>query len=104
MVATQAGVTLQSFEYRSESDTYWTQYDQETTLPSLAVVASLSKALDTPPNDLKPLYDAVDSDALNELLRIREPMEGDISVTFTAEGHSITVHSYGAVSITLSGH
>ena len=50
MIATQAGVNLESFEYRPETDTYWTQYDQGTTPPSLAVIASLSEALDTPPD------------------------------------------------------
>jgi transcriptional regulator with XRE-family HTH domain len=91
MVATQAGIDLESFEYRSESDTYRTQYDQGTTPPSLAVIASLSKALDTPPVELEPLHEAVDGDALDELLRIRETADGDISVTFTFAGHSITV-------------
>lgn len=104
MITTQAGVDLKSFEYSSESDTYRTQYDQATTDPSLAVIASLSKALETAPCELEPLHDAVDGDALDELLRVREPMDGDVSVTFTAEEHSITVQTDGIVSITSSEH
>jgi len=102
MVATQAGVTLESLEYHSESDTHRARYDRGTTPPSLAVVASLSEVLDAPPDDLEQLHDAVDGDALNELLRTRKSTAGEISVRFTVEGRSITVRNDGVISITPS--
>ena len=69
---------------------------------ALALVASLSEALDTPPTELKLLQETVDSYALDELLRIREPIERDGSVTFAAERHSTIVNTPGEVSITSS--
>ena len=102
MVATQAGVNLESLEYRPESDTHRARYDRATTPPSLAVVASLSEVLETPPSDLEPLHYAVDGDALNELLRVRESTDGDVSVRFTVEERSITVRNDGVISITPS--
>jgi hypothetical protein len=69
----------------------------------LAVIASLSEALEIAPADLGPLHHAVDGDALNKLLRVQGSPDGDVSVTFTAEGHTITVHNNGSVSLTPLG-
>ncbi|WP_299233003.1 HalOD1 output domain-containing protein [Natronomonas sp.] len=101
-VTTRAGVDLESFEYHPESDTHRARYDRGTTPPSLAVIASVSKALNVGPTELEQLHYAVDSDALDELLRGREQTEREVSVRFTIEEHSITVNDRGVISITPS--
>ena len=37
---------------------------------------------------------------LDSLVRVHNGANGDTHVTFTHEGHTITVHSYGVVAIT----
>jgi len=55
------------------------------------------------PVEMDPLHSTVDPDALDDLLRVRTGTDGDIHVTFTHENHTITVYSYGVVTIT-PGH
>ena len=99
MIATPIGVELDSETYHQESETHRFKYDQETVPPSMAVVAALSEVVDRDPMELEPLHEYLDADALDELVRVRGTTDGDISVTVTREEYTITVHSYGTVSI-----
>ena len=103
MMATQAGIELESFEFQQDSETYRAEYDQETTSASMAVVASLSEAMDSEPTELEPLYASVDTGALDDLVRVSGTGNGNISVTFTVEKYAITVSSYGVVTIAPPG-
>ncbi|WP_433630549.1 HalOD1 output domain-containing protein [Halomicrococcus sp. NG-SE-24] len=55
------------------------------------------------PVELDSLHATVDPETLDEFVRVRPRTTGDTHVTFTHEDHTITVHSYGVVTIT-PGH
>lgn len=94
-----AGVELETVEHDWESGTVRTLFDQEKTSPSMAVIAALADVMDVDPDELEKLHSTIDPDALDSLVRVRARTSGDTCVTFTHENHSITVHSYGVVSI-----
>ena len=100
MDATVSGVGVEAVEYAQESGAVRTQFDQEKTPASMAVVATLADVMDTDPVELDPLHSTVDPDALDVFVRVRYGTNGDSHVTFTYEGHAITVHSYGVITIT----
>jgi len=100
MDATVSGVGVEAVEYSQESETVRTQANQSKTPASMAVIATLADVMDTDPVELDPLYSTIDSDALDAFVRVRNRTDGDTHVTFTHEGHTITVHSYGVVTIT----
>ncbi len=100
MDATVSGVGVEAVEYSQESGTVRTQFDQEKTPASMAVIATLADVMDADPVELDPLHSTVDPDALDALVRVRNGTDGDTHVTFTHEGHEIAVHSYGVVAIT----
>ena len=100
MGTTISGIGVEAVEHAQESGTVRTQFDQEKTPASMAVVATLADVMDTDPVELDPLHSTVDTDALNALVRVRNGTNRDIHVTFTHEGHAITVHSYGVITIT----
>ena len=92
MPATEAGITLDSFSSCSESGskTYLARYDRTRTRASMAVVAVVSKVLGRDPVEIDQLHYAVDADALDDLFDDEET-GNDVSVTFSYEGHEITV-------------
>jgi hypothetical protein len=100
MDATVSGVGVEAVEYAQESGTVRTQFNQEKTPASMAVIATLADVLDTDPVDLDPLHSSVDPEALDVLVRVHSGTDGDTHVSFTHEGHTITVHSHGVVAIT----
>ncbi|AQL44152.1 hypothetical protein BV210_16185 [Halorientalis sp. IM1011] len=100
MDATVSGVGVEAVEHSREFGAVRTQFDQEKTPASMAVIATLADVRDTDPVDLTPLHSTVDPDALDALVRVRNGTNGDIHVTFTHQGHTITVHSYGVITIT----
>lgn len=99
MPSTQAGFELGSVTYQQDSETYRFEYDQDKTPASMAVVTALSDVVDTDPTELDPLHDTVDTDALDAVVGVRHPANGDVHVTFPFEGYAITVHSYGIVEV-----
>lgn len=99
MSKVMSGVSLESFKYRAESDTYRTRYDPDTTGASMAVVATLANVLETAPTNLIPLQTIIDTDSLDSLALCRDGANGNINVTFTHEGCRITVSSDGTVVI-----
>lgn len=99
MDAVLSGVCVETVEYHQETATVRTQFDQEKTPASMAVIATLADVMDADPVELDPLHSTVDPEALDALVRVRHGTDGDIHVTFTHEGHAITVSSYGVVTI-----
>jgi len=94
-----AGVGVEAVEYQQETGIVRTQFNQEKTPPSTAVIATLADVMDVDPVELDPLRSTVDPEALNAFVRVRNGTEGDIHVTFTHEDHMITVYSYGVVTV-----
>lgn len=99
MTSTRAGFELESVTYQQDSETYRFEYDQDTTPASMAVVTALADVVDASPTEREPLHDTVDTDALDAVVRVRHPTNGDVHVTFSFEGYAITVHSYGIVEV-----
>lgn len=56
----------------------------------------MAKAVDSDPTELPPLYDELDPEALNTIIKSGEP---DISVSFVYTDQNITVHGQGDVVI-----
>lgn len=69
---------------------------------SQAVVTAVAEETGTDPIELDPLYNAVDSDALNTLLRSHEPVSDGslLQVQFTYAGCEVHVASDGTVQAT----
>lgn len=99
MVSTRDGFNLRSMTRQKDSETFRFEYDQNEAPPSMAVVTAVSDVVDTVPTELVPLYDIIDTDALDALVGVRHPTNGDVHATFSFEGYAITAHSNGILEI-----
>ena len=84
-----------------KADAIRAEYDWTSTTPSTAVVETVAVASDREPTRLEPLYEAIDPDALDALIRSNgvEPVGDGITVTFEVAGQTVTVHGSGAVVV-----
>jgi hypothetical protein len=98
-----AGVEVEAVEYQQETGIIRTRFDQEKTPASTAVIPTLADVMGVDPVELESLHSTVDPETLDALVRVRDGMNGDIHTTFSYEGHTITVYSYGVVTVT-PGH
>lgn len=94
----------QSDDEGSGSDangTIRTEFDWSVETPTTAVVETVAVAASREPVALEPLYETVDPDALDTLVRSREKnsTDGGVAVTFAFDGYEITVHSDGTVVV-----
>lgn len=62
---------------------------------SVNVVSAIATALDEDPTTMDPLYETIDSDALDRLLETDVPIE----VVFEYHGHAIEVDGDGTVTV-----
>ncbi len=85
MSAKVAGIDVEAIEYNQRSATVRTQFDQEKTPASMAVIETLADVMGADPTDLTPLHATVDPDALDAFVRVRDRTIGDTRVTFTHE-------------------
>lgn len=69
---------------------------------SQRVVAAVADARDVDPLELPPLYDTIDSDALDQLFA-RGSEKGPGRVIFVMAGCEVMVHSDGEVDVTAPG-
>lgn len=89
MKAEQSGITLESSTFSEESGEYTATYDQHVVSPSMALIGAVSDAKDTDPLELNPLFETVDSDMLDGLLR--SAGNDPVQVTFTFAGCEVTM-------------
>lgn len=77
------------------------EYDWTDTPASTAVVETVAAACDCEPTELDPLYEVVDPDALDAVVRSSEngPVVGGATVTLEVADRSVTVHDGGAVVV-----
>jgi len=77
------------------------EYDWTVTPPSTAVIETVAAACDRDPLQLEPLYEVVDPDALDALIRSSGggPVADGPTVTFEFAEKSVTVHGGGAVVV-----
>jgi len=75
------------------------EYDWSVERPSAAVVETVAAVTNRRPEDLEPLYQTVDPDALDSLLRRDTAGSGDgeVSVSFAYAGQTVTVRRNGSV-------
>jgi hypothetical protein len=84
----------------TEEDEIHKQYDWSDTDPSIAVVKTVAAATNREPTELKPLYEILDPDALDELIRSDgRPTATDTSVSFIWDRCNVTVNSSGDVVV-----
>lgn len=86
--------------FESDIEAYSTQFDLQSTSPAMALVSAVADVLETDPLDLDPLYEAVDTDALNDLLRPNSFGENPVWVSFTFASCEVSMASDGRVEIT----
>lgn len=94
------GIELQSLEYSPDTESYRATYGQATTSASMAVITAVADTLGVAPTELDPLYTAIDTDALDELMANRATTDTPIYVSFTFESLDITVASNRTLWIT----
>lgn len=90
---------VEIIECSRESSTVISHFDLEDTPASVASVATLAELLDSDPVELPSLYQSIDPDALDALFGVPEGTNGEIHVSFTHDGHTISVSGSGVVTI-----
>lgn len=65
---------------------------------SLRVVQKVADELDVSPREVEPIYESIDPDALNQL--IRTTTDQNVRVEFTVAGCTVVVYGTGAVEVT----
>lgn len=90
-----------ALEYDPETDSYRASFDSSSESVCWAVVSMVAAISGTRRTELPSLGSAVDADALDALLHSQpsDQSSGDVHVTFDYDGHEVTVHSYGVVSV-----
>ena len=84
-----------------EDDTIRAQFEWASTAPSMAVIETVAIALDRELTTIEPLYESIDPDALDALLRSNGSLAtaNDVTVSFVVADHQVTVHSRGDVVV-----
>jgi hypothetical protein len=74
-------------------------FDGDVVAPSTAVVGAVSTVADEDPLNIEPLHSTVDTDALNAIFANNKRGEGNTHARFSVEGYSVTLSSYGCVTV-----
>ncbi|WP_436346736.1 HalOD1 output domain-containing protein [Natronorubrum sp. FCH18a] len=77
-------------------------YDSDSdTSPAVAVIRAIAVVTDTKPGDLAPLYETIDTEALNELFEHHSnaPHSGEQVLAFTADGWNVFVRDDGQIRV-----
>lgn len=77
---------------------YVSHYDWSTVSPPIAVVEALEESTGQPTEELEPLYEYIDPDALESLIASRQSRDGS-TVTFRYDSHWVTVEGSGTITI-----
>ena len=77
------------------------EFDWSSRAPSMAVIETVAIAANAEPAGLAPLYDSVDPDALDALVRSagKDGKDGAVAVAFALAGHDVEVRSDGVVVV-----
>jgi len=77
------------------------EYDWTSTTPSIAVIETVAIASGREPTGIGPLYEVIDTDALDALIQsnVAYLADGGTTVTFEFAGQSVTVHGGGSVVV-----
>lgn len=76
------------------------RYEWSSIDPSTAVIETVASALGRDPTTIEPLYDSLDPDALNALLRSNaSSADGGLTLSFPFADRWVTVHSGGEIVV-----
>ncbi|WP_336337731.1 HalOD1 output domain-containing protein [Haloarcula brevis] len=75
------------------------EFDWDVMSPSVAVVQTVAAAADREARELSPLIEALDPDALDELLGHATDSDGDVSLSFQLDEFAVTVTGAGDVYV-----
>lgn len=67
--------------------------------PSEAVVETVASREDVDPTELTPLYQSIDSEALDALVEAEERDDGLRQIAFTYHGYRVTITGDGVVDV-----
>jgi len=84
-----------------DDTTVRSQFNWEVTPPSLAIIETVAEAVDGEPTTIDPLYEYVDPDALDVVVRSKSIRAGGepTTVSFDFADQRVTVHSDGRVVV-----
>ena len=93
--------SFDSDEPKGEAETVRAQFEWASTAPSMAVIETVAIALDREPTTIEPLYESIDPDALDALLRSNgsSAAANGVTVSFVVADRQVTVHSRGDVVV-----
>lgn len=84
----------------SQTETHHVQYDPTSDLQaSELLIATVADIGDTAPLELEPLYETVDTDMLDELVRSDSYPDVSGHISFVFGGYSVRVHASGLLEI-----
>lgn len=90
---------------RGADEVVRSQYDWESITPSTAVVETVAAATNREQSELGTLYDFLDPDALNTLIRQggSAGILTNTTVSFTFEGQRVSIHRTGEIVVEPAG-
>jgi len=91
-------------EPNGEDEAIHAQFEWTSTAPSTAVIETVAIALDHEPTAIEPLYESIDPDALDTLLKGSPATVNHVTVSFVAADRHVTVHSRGDVAVRTGSH
>lgn len=88
-------------EYDPELERYRVSFDHGTGSISRDVITTVAAVAEMHPQELPPLYSAIDPDALESLVKPKAttPTRTDADVAFLFHGHEVTVRSCGIIAV-----
>lgn len=91
---------ISDVEYDPETDAYHATFDPDTVSANAAVIDSVAAVLHRDPLEIDPLYEYVDTDSLDALVRAAADKSSPyLSTSFRFEGTDVTVRGDGTVSV-----
>lgn len=84
-------------EYDPDFDAYRGTFDTDDVNASTVIVEAIAGIDHRDPMDLEPLYDSIDTDALDSIVANAD--RAAVSVSFVAENYRVTVHGDGSYEI-----
>lgn len=90
-----------SLEYPASDEAYRVEFANADGEPSTTIVKAVAAILGRKQDELDPLYHVIEPDALDSIFQPtgRGDRDGDVEVTFTYQGFTVAVKSYGVVEI-----
>ncbi|MDY7080850.1 MAG: HalOD1 output domain-containing protein [Halobacteria archaeon] len=75
------------------------EYNWSATKPSVAIVEAISVITNQKPEDIEPLYNRMDAEAMDDLILSARENSTDLQVSFKHDGVDILVNSDGEIHI-----